>query len=637
MRLISDQSGFGKVYEAYERSVPKLLKVLKENHVSNEKALELFQQEAIVLSQLRHPGVPAVEADGYFQYFPRDSSEPLHCVMMEKIDGLNLKQWMKQQGNHPISEKQALNWLSQITEILHLVHQKNYFHRDIKPENIMLRSTGQLVLVDFGAAREMTFTYLAQLGGTGGITRISSAGYTPPEQEHGQAVPQSDFYALGFTFVYLLTGKQPTDYGMYDSLHNEFCWREHAPHISEPLANFIDRLIASRAADRPKNTHEILAAIAQLQQQVSYNTTASSQPSIVPVTSPPDIITAAPSAPTVHQSAPTFKKRWLLGGVALLVLGLGGYGSWQAYHLLNPPIALVENISGARTLAGHTGFVNTLAISSDGRYLISGSADDTIKIWEMATGEEIRTLEGHSSPINTLVLSGDGRTLASGASDSSIKLWEMATGEEIRTLEGHSSSINALVMSPDGRQLISGAADNSVRIWDVATGQTLQTLAGHTSSINALEISPDGQMVMSASADKTIRVWNRSTGRLVHTLSGHTSFVNALVVSPDGQQLFSGAADSTIKSWNLATGQELQTLTGHTSFVNAIAISLDGRTLISGSADQTLRFWDVQTGNLTKTVTGYNNHINHFVISPDWQAIASGSGRSTITLWRMQP
>lgn len=97
---------------------------------------------------------------------------------MEKIDGPNLKQWMVQQGNHPISEKQAMLWLTQLTDVLHLVHQHNYFHRDIKPENIMLRSSGQLVLVDFGAAREMTQTYMAHLGDSN-ITAVSSAGYTP--------------------------------------------------------------------------------------------------------------------------------------------------------------------------------------------------------------------------------------------------------------------------------------------------------------------------------------------------------------------------------------------------------------------------------------------------------------------------
>ena len=116
---------------------------------------------------------------------------------MEKIDGLNLTQWMQQQGNHPIHQEQAIRWLTQLSGILQQIHQNNYFHRDIKPSNVMIRTSGQLALVDFGAAREMTQTYFSQVDQGAGVTAISSVGYTPPEQEQGQAVPQSDFYALG--------------------------------------------------------------------------------------------------------------------------------------------------------------------------------------------------------------------------------------------------------------------------------------------------------------------------------------------------------------------------------------------------------------------------------------------------------
>src|SRR4028119_165727 len=269
MRLLSDNSGFGKVYEAYKGATPKILKVLKQKHNTSARVIELFQQEAAVLSQLNHPGIPRVEPDGYFQFMPRNHDEPVHCIIMEKIDGLNLTQWMKQQGNHPISEKQALNWLKQLAGILHLVHQKNYFHRDIKPENIMIRSNGQLVLIDFGTAREMTYTYLAEIGcNAGSITKISSAGYTPPEQEKGHAVPQSDFYALGRTFVYLLTGKQATDKSIYDPITDEVRWQNYAPNISKNLADSIDKLMARTAATRHKNTQEILDEIDNLLQEL---------------------------------------------------------------------------------------------------------------------------------------------------------------------------------------------------------------------------------------------------------------------------------------------------------------------------------------------------------------------------------
>ena len=140
LRLLSDKTGFSKVYEAYEQDTPKILKVLKEELANDPKAVSLFQQEVNVLEQLNHPGIPI--AEGYFPYQTRNNVI-LHCMVMEKIEGPNLEQWLKQQQNRPISEAQAINWLKQLLEILDLVHHKQYLHRDIKPSNIMIHPDGQ--------------------------------------------------------------------------------------------------------------------------------------------------------------------------------------------------------------------------------------------------------------------------------------------------------------------------------------------------------------------------------------------------------------------------------------------------------------------------------------------------------------
>ena len=628
MRLLSDTSGFGKVYEAYKEATPKILKVLKQKHNANLRVIELFQQEAAVLSQLNHPGIPKVEPDGYFQFFPRNCTQPVHCIIMEKIDGLDLKQWMKQQGNHPISEKQALNWLKQLAEILHLVHQKNYFHRDIKPANIMLRSTGQLVLIDFGTARELTYTYLAEVGGAGSVTKISSAGYTPPEQEKGHAVPQSDFYALGRTFVYLLTGKQATDQAIYEPLTDTFNWRNHAPNISPRLANLIDKLMAPTAAARHKTTQEILDELEDISQEVSpfhlfYNlkdTTLNKSP--LPIT------------PASNKSK-IIKNKWLLGTAIVLTIGLGGYGIMKLYPPHTPEANGSRTISVHKTLTGHSSYVNTLAISPDGQTLVSGSADKTIKIWNLSTGQEIRSLKGHSHPINYIAISPDGQTLVSGSADKTIKIWNLSTGQEIRTLKGHSNPVNSIAISSDWQTLVSGSADKTIKIWNLSTGQEIRTLKGDFSYVNTITISPDGQTLASGSADKIIKIWNLSMGQEIRTLRGHSSYVNTIAISPDGQTLVSGSADKTIKIWNLSTGQEIRTLRGHGSWVKSLAISSDGQSLVSGSADNTIKIWNLSTGREIHSLTGHSNHVNSLAISSDGQIIVSGSGDNTIKIWRV--
>ena len=631
MRLISDKSGFGIVYEAFEHNVPKLLKVLKSDYGNNSKAVDLFRQEAVVLSQLAHPGVPAVESDGYFQYFPHNSSEPLHCLVMEKIDGLNLREWMRQQGHNPIGEKQALNWLKQLVEVLHLVHQKNYFHRDIKPENIMLRSTGKIVLVDFGTAREMTLTYLEQVGKTGGITRISSAGYTPPEQEKGQAVPQSDFYALGCTLIYLLTGSQPTDIGMYDYFNNELTWRKYAPNLSPAFADFIDRLVANRVCDRPQNTQEILDALPKLAIGMAEQT--------YPTQLTPSTIVRKLGKETVKQSEIAKKtgKRWRLGGaIALIVLTVGGYGLKQTDYAQLFSSNRTEKVSSFMKLTGHTSFINCLTISPDGKTLVSGSADNTIRLWNFTTGEALKTLTGHTSYVNAIAITPDGKTLVSGSADTTIKLWDLASGKELKTLHGHQGYINALDISPDGKILASGSTDKTVKLWDLATGVTIRTLAGHTNYVNTVAFSLDGRSLFSGGVDNIIKQWKVDTGEEIRTFRGHTSFVNALAVSTDGTTLISGSADKTIKVWDLNSTVEPRTLPKQNGVINAIALNSDGKSLISGGGDQTLKIWDLETGQVKQTLTGYGEEVNHFVVSSQWDAIATGSASKTIKIWRIK-
>lgn len=252
------EGGFGKTYEVRDRNdARKVLKVLTYN---DPKGVELFQKEAIVLQKLRHPGLPIVEADGYFTFKPNDSSNSLHCLVMEKIEGNNLQQWLESQNYKPIDSQLAINWLTQLTEILNLVHNQNYFHRDIKPPNIMCRPNGQLVLIDFGAVREVTETVQRI---TGEVTRISSAGYTPEEQKKGKAEPRSDFFALGRTFVYLLTAQEPRNL-QEDSRSGKLIWRNVATGVSKPLADLIDDLMNYFPKDRPQDTQVLLQRLAKM-------------------------------------------------------------------------------------------------------------------------------------------------------------------------------------------------------------------------------------------------------------------------------------------------------------------------------------------------------------------------------------
>jgi eukaryotic-like serine/threonine-protein kinase len=259
---ILGQGGCGKTYEVSDiDGAVKVLKILTRNE---PKYIELFQREAQVLSQLSHPGIPSVEPNAYFTFTPKDATEPLYCLVMEKITGLDLREYIRQRGS-PIDQILAVQWLIQLAKILQTVHSHNFLHRDIKPSNIMLQSDGHLTLIDFGTVRSITNVY--SLGDEPSqATRIISALYTPIEQIKGKPVPQSDFFALGRTFIYLLTAQDLSE--LYDSDQDELQWRSTVPKLSVKLADFLDQLMAPLVSQRLPNADIILQKLYEIQKDL---------------------------------------------------------------------------------------------------------------------------------------------------------------------------------------------------------------------------------------------------------------------------------------------------------------------------------------------------------------------------------
>ncbi len=260
----------------------RVMKVLKWN---TPKLVDLIERESLTLRLIEHPCIPKSTLDDFFTFVPNDTKLTLYCLVMDKIEGQNLEQWLE--SNRAISQSLALEWLRQLVEIFDEVHRSGFFHRDIKPSNIMIQSSGQLALIDFGVARRVTDTYLAKVSGSGGsstgrggryeITSVSTPRYTPLEQIEGQAVPQSDFFALGRTFVQLVTGIQLIDLPK-DKQTGRLIWRNKAPQIDKPFADFLDELMAFLPGQRPQTTRVILQRLDNLPFKSKLNRVIKSKP-----------------------------------------------------------------------------------------------------------------------------------------------------------------------------------------------------------------------------------------------------------------------------------------------------------------------------------------------------------------------
>jgi WD40 repeat protein/serine/threonine protein kinase len=308
-----------------------------------------------------------------------------------------------------------------------------------------------------------------------------------------------------------------------------------------------------------------------------------------------------------------------------------------------------------RTLLGHGAAVTGVAFGPDGSWVVSGSEDGTIRVWDVATGKEVRRLED-GGDIRCLALSRDGRRLASGGYLNSagppntfdkqvVKVWDLTTGKLVLRLQP-AARVHCLAFSPDGKRLASGGGNNGLfgtansgelRLWDATTGKEVLAVKNLPDNINSVAFSPDGKrLAVARGADNwflatlDVRVLDAATGQDQVFLQGNLFEPPAspVLFSPDGQRLLGGN-----RVWDAATGRKLLSLTGDTWKTAALAQSHDGQWIVTGSSEGTLRVWDAAKGQVRQLLKGHRGSVTHVVFSPDGKLLASGSRDTAVKLW----
>lgn len=588
------EGGFAEVYlgEHIHLGSHAAIKVLHSQLTSDD--VEKFRNEARTIVRLVHPHIVRLLEFGI------EGKTPF--LVMDYAPNGTLRH--RHPRGVPLPLTTVVSYVKSLADALQFAHDEKLIHRDIKPENILVGRRNEILLSDFGIA------IVAQSSRYQGTQDMAGTiAYMAPEQIQAHPRAASDQYSLAIVVYEWLTGDRPfhgsfTEIAIKHSVVPPPPLREKLPTISPD----IEQVVLTALAKDPKERFGSVQAFANALEQASQ----------------PDVTTfVKPIVPKIQVAREEKPSKPLGKSIA------------------TPPLPPTELAIPSRSIGtvlftyrGHSDSVNAIVWSPDGKYIVSGSSDKSVRVWDILTNSQVFIHRGHSRAVNAVAWFPDGKYIASSSDDKTVQIWNVATGEKTVIYNGHSHCVSSISWSPNGKYIASGSYDKTVHVWTASAGRKAFTYQGHSHWVTTVSWSPDGRYIVSGSDDGIAEVWEGITGGKVITYSAYADVVTTVSWSPDGKRVASaGYNDKTVRVWNVNAKGSILNYNGHSKVVNTVSWSPDGKRAVSGSDGGIVQVWETTTGNKVFTYQGHSGNVNSVAWSPNGKYIASAGEDKTVQVW----
>jgi WD40 repeat protein/serine/threonine protein kinase len=647
------------------------------------------------------------------------SEKPPYYIQMEFVPGKDLFRWGTEHENlrrTPLETR--LEIVAQVADSLQAAHDCGVIHRDVKPSNILVmenpreRYGVQVKLTDFGIGHLISRDSLRPSFLTGFTetlatpekgTLLGTPLYMAPELlVGGEATARSDIYSLGVILFQLVVGdlSKPLPPDWRDRIGDTLIASDMGHCLSgEPGNRFAGAgLLAHNLRSLPERKAQVAQAEKAERQRKRRVLLANLLSGglvlllLVSMALAYGLLREKSARQEATLAREQAEHELYISSIHLAVRAIAEDQFGPALdHLIHCPPAerhwewghlLYRCCQDAMALAGHNGEIGGVRFGPDGTWIVSGSADGTARLWDLATGRERRSFSGHGKGIWSIALSEDGARLATGSEDRSVILWDTETGVPLATLEGHLDEISALAFHPTGNLLASAGPDSTIRIWDAQTGilsQKIQLpipekvwslnfsrdgnylaagcendhrrgqaqyarifetpsweeirMLGHPGIVDTVEFSPDGHLLATGNQDKVARLWDWKAEKLLRALEGHTQSIWDLDFRPDGKVLATAGLEGTITLWDVDTGERKRVLAAHTGNVFGVDFSPRGDLLVTSGADATVRLWEVGSSISPDVLPPDTTGGRQIAFNSRDDCLATGGDSPLVRLW----